>query len=165
MNHSRSMDLFDTVTLLSAVGCGLIAGVFFAFSTSVMRALATLPDLHGITAMQSVNVFILNPLFLGAFLGTAIASMFAIVLALLDRGHAGSAWAIAGGLLYLAGSFFVTMRFNVPLNDRLARAPSESPEAAALWRKYLLIWTRWNHVRSAASLAGAASFTLSGFVG
>jgi len=31
------------LTLVSALGCGLIAGVFFAFSTFVMKALARVP--------------------------------------------------------------------------------------------------------------------------
>jgi len=33
-------DLIFPVTFVSALGCGLIAGVFFAFSTFVMKALA-----------------------------------------------------------------------------------------------------------------------------
>ena len=39
----------------SALGCGLIAGVFFAFSAFVMKALALLPPAQGIAAMQSIN--------------------------------------------------------------------------------------------------------------
>ena len=42
-------------TLASALGCGLVAGVFFAFSTFVMPALKRLPPAHGIAVMQSIN--------------------------------------------------------------------------------------------------------------
>ena len=52
----------------------------------------------------------------------------------------------------------VTGTRNVPLNDALARATADE-EGMALWRQYLVDWTRWNHVRSAAcvvSLAGHA---------
>jgi len=59
---------------VSALGCGLIAGVFFAFSTFVMKALAGLPTAQGIAAMQSVNVAVLNGWFFSAFFGTAAAS-------------------------------------------------------------------------------------------
>jgi len=38
--------------LLVALGCGLVAGVFFAFSTFVMPALARLQPPQGIAAMQ-----------------------------------------------------------------------------------------------------------------
>ncbi|MBV9385871.1 MAG: hypothetical protein JOZ78_05520 [Chroococcidiopsidaceae cyanobacterium CP_BM_ER_R8_30] len=39
--------------LLAAIGCGLVAGVFFAFLTFVMNALARLQPKDGIAAMQS----------------------------------------------------------------------------------------------------------------
>jgi uncharacterized membrane protein len=39
------------LTLFAALGCGVVAGVFFAFSAFVMRALASLPALQGIAAM------------------------------------------------------------------------------------------------------------------
>jgi hypothetical protein len=47
---------FLALTLVSVLGCGLIGGVFFAFSTFVMKALASLPPAQGIAAMQSINV-------------------------------------------------------------------------------------------------------------
>ncbi len=65
---------------------------------------------------------------------------------------------LAGSLLYLAGTILVTIVFNVPLNNRLAAVAPESTEGAAMWQHYLRVWTAWNHVRTAASLAAAASF-------
>lgn len=47
--------LLFALTLLSALGCGLMAGVFFAFSAFEMRALASLQPTQGIPAMQSIN--------------------------------------------------------------------------------------------------------------
>ena len=46
-------NLLFVLTLSSALGCGLIAGVFFAFSAFVMRALARLEPAQGMAAMQS----------------------------------------------------------------------------------------------------------------
>jgi uncharacterized membrane protein len=68
-------DLLSAVKLLSALGCGLMAGLFFAFSVSVMRAFAGLPSAAGVAAMQSINVAIINPMFLAAFFGTAAACL------------------------------------------------------------------------------------------
>ncbi|MFN2411780.1 MAG: hypothetical protein ABR535_01815 [Pyrinomonadaceae bacterium] len=59
------------VTLLAALGRGLIAGVFFAFSVAIMGALGRRPANEGMAAMQSINIEILNTIFLGAFMGTA----------------------------------------------------------------------------------------------
>src|SRR5215510_625162 len=59
--------LLFTLTFVTALGCGLIAGLFFAFSVAVMQALARLPAAGGIAAMQSINSAILNPLSRGFF--------------------------------------------------------------------------------------------------
>jgi uncharacterized membrane protein len=47
---------FFVLTVVAALGCGLNAGVFFAFSSFVMAALRRLPPAQGIAAMQSINV-------------------------------------------------------------------------------------------------------------
>jgi uncharacterized membrane protein len=61
------------LTLVSALGFWLTAGVFFAFSVFVMKALASLPPAQGIAAMQTINVTVPNPWLLGTFFGTAVA--------------------------------------------------------------------------------------------
>lgn len=146
----------DTLPLILCIGAGTVGGVFFAFSTFVMKALAQLPASQGIAAMQRINVTVLNPLFLGVFMGTALLALAASVLSFLPWSATQSLWLLASGLLYVVGSFLVTVAFNVPRNDRLARVDAQSPEAAEYWSRYLLEWTRWNHVRTVASLASAA---------
>ncbi len=83
-------ELLFTLTLITALGCGLVAGILFAFSTSVMQALARLPAAQGIAAMQSINVVVINPWFMGAFLGTAAACVLVVVMSLLSWGEAGT---------------------------------------------------------------------------
>jgi uncharacterized membrane protein len=146
--------------LIAALGCGLIAGVFFAFSTFVMKALAQQPTAQGIATMQSINITVINPWFMTAFLGTSIACTILMVSSLLKWQQSTAAYLIAGSLLYLIGTFGVTILFNVPLNDALAIVKPNSTEGATLWAKYLTNWTFWNHVRTIAALAAAALFTL-----
>lgn len=67
---------------------------------------------------------------------------------------------LAGGVLYLAGTILVTMRFNVPRNEALKRVAPTSGEGAALWAGYLVTWTAWNHVRAAAAFLASACFGL-----
>jgi uncharacterized membrane protein len=55
-------DFIFAVTLFTALGCGLMAGFFFAFSAFVMKALARHSAAEGIAAMQSINVAVINPL-------------------------------------------------------------------------------------------------------
>ena len=61
--------LLFALTFLCALGAGLIGGLFFAFSTFVMTALGRLSPASGISAMQSINVAVLNPVFFTAFFG------------------------------------------------------------------------------------------------
>ncbi|NEQ24099.1 MAG: DUF1772 domain-containing protein [Microcoleus sp. SIO2G3] len=146
--------------LLATLGCGLMAGVFFAFSTFVMSALARLQPTQGIAAMQSINITVINPLFMAAFLGTALVCIFLSVFSLLRWHQPGAAYLLVGNLLYLVGTLGVTIVFNVPLNDALAKVDPGSTDGASLWLSYLANWTFWNHVRTAAALAAAASFTI-----
>lgn len=149
-----------TLTLVAALGCGLIAGVFFAFSAFVMKAFARLPAAEGMAAMQSVNVAVLNPVFLSAFVGTAAACVLAVVFSLLRWHEPGAAYLLVGGLLYLLGCFGVTAAFNVPRNEALAAVKPSDPDSARIWASYLASWTAWNHVRTVAALGAAASFCL-----
>jgi uncharacterized membrane protein len=151
-------DLVFALTLAAALGCGLIAGVFFAFSSFVMAALARRPSHEAIAAMQSINLVVLNPWFLGVFLGTGALCAGISILALTRWQAAGSGWLALGGLLYLAGTFGVTMVCNVPRNDLLASVEPTSAEGAATWERYRAEWTRWNHVRTAAALGALAAF-------
>ena len=152
--------LLFALTLFAALGCGLVAGVFFAFSAFVMKALARLPPGEGIAAMQSINVAVLNPWFLGAFFGTAAACVLALISSLLRWHEPGTVYLLVGSVLYLMGSLLVTIVFNVPRNESLASLTPADPNGPRLWTGYVASWTAWNHVRTAASLAAAASFSV-----
>ena len=152
--------LLFALKLFSALGCGLMAGVFFAFSAFVINALARLQPTQGIAAMQSINITVINPLFFAAFFGTAAACILLAVFSLLRWHQRGAAYLLVGSLLYLVGTVLVTSVFNVPLNEALARVDPDSTEGASLWISYLANWTAWNHVRTAAALAAAASLTI-----
>lgn len=152
--------LLLSVTLLAAVGSGLMGGLFFAFSNFVMKALARLPAANGIAAMQSINVVVLNPLFLSLFVGTGLASAFLFVYALMHRTSEAAGWWIAGAVLYIVGNFIVTAACNVPRNEALDKVNPADASAPAVWVKYVDEWTRWNHVRTVTGLAAAACFAM-----
>ncbi|UBF30323.1 DUF1772 domain-containing protein (plasmid) [Kovacikia minuta CCNUW1] len=151
---------FFLLKLIAAIGCGLVAGVFFAFSTFVMPALARLQPKDGMTAMQSINITAINPLFMLALFGTAAICLFLAIISLLKWDQPGSIYLILGSVLYLGGTIGVTIAGNVPLNDALAVVKPGSPEGADLWMKYLTDWTFWNHIRTLAALVAAGLFTV-----
>jgi uncharacterized membrane protein len=156
----RALTLLDIVIALAAVGAALIAGSFFAFSTFVMRALGALPAPQGVAAMQSINVVVINPLFLGAFMGTAGGCLALAVVALARGPDPRAGWWLAGAALYLLGTFLFTLVFHVPRNNALAAVEPTSAEAARLWATYVVTWTMGNHVRAAAALLASAAFAL-----
>jgi uncharacterized membrane protein len=145
-------------TFFCILGTGLMGGIFFAFSSFVMKALSRLPQGQGIRAMQAINVTVLNPLFLTAFLGTALLGFMLAVAACFRLGQKGAVSLLAAGLLYGVGSAGVTMFCNVPLNDELAGADPDTTAGGAVWKNYLRTWVRWNHVRTACSLAASAAY-------
>jgi uncharacterized membrane protein len=143
---------------ISAIGCGLLAGLYFAFSTFVMTALGRIDQAAGIAAMNSINKVIVQSLFLPVFMGSTATCLLLAVLGLFRWNEPGAALIIAGGLLYVVGMFVVTVVFNVPLNNALMAANPASPEGQALWTRYLADWTWWNHVRTIASTLAFALF-------
>jgi uncharacterized membrane protein len=155
----QEMSTLDLLTLAAALGSGLAAGFFFAFSICVMQALGKIPASQGVAAMQWINVVVFNPWFFSVFFGTA-ALCLAIVIVSLSRWQDPRAvyWLVGGGF-YVIGTILVTMVFNVPRNNALAALSPASPEAAAYWQNYLSIWTRWNHVRTVAALLAALLLT------
>jgi uncharacterized membrane protein len=151
-------ELEIVLTFLAALGGGLIAGTFFAFSAFIMRALERLPAEHGVVAMQSINIVVINLVFLSAFFGTGIVCAVLFVGASLGWLESRPIWLIAGSLAYFLGCLLATMTRNVPMNTALARVAAGSPEAARYWPEYVSRWTLWNHLRTAASLAAMACF-------
>lgn len=145
-------------TLAAAVGSGLVAGIFYAFSSFVMGALGRLPPAQGIEAMQAINVVVINRSFMTAFFGTAILCLALLVAAYLRWNDGSGKLLLLGSLLYLVGTIGVTMAFNVPLNNALAAAQPGMPEAATFWAHYLDRWTMWNTVRTVAPTAAMVLF-------
>ena len=152
--------LTTVVVIVALLGSALIGGVFFAFSSFVMKALARMPSTEGIAAMQSINVVVLNRSFLGAFTGTAVLSLLIAGFAATGWGAPSAPWFLAGALLYIAGTFLVTALGNVPLNEQLAAVNASDPESPTVWEHYLHRWTRLNTVRTIAALAAAMLFVL-----
>lgn len=151
--------LIPALAFAAAIGSGLMAGLFFIFSVCIMQALSRLPPEQGVAAMNAINVTIQNPLFLSAFMGTALIGLALVVVAFVSGGE--GRWLLAaGGVAYVVGVLLVTIIFNVPLNDALAdAAPGQA--ASDLWQqRYLTDWVWWNHVRTFSSIGSLALLIL-----
>lgn len=146
--------------LIAALGSGLLSGVFFAFSSFIMKALTHVPDEQGISSMQTINKMVLNHTFLPTFIGTALVTVILAIYAIIDWKGLNSVYILVGSLLYLIGSFFVTIRCNVPLNNKLKHINVKNKESELFWKEYVTKWTAWNHLRTFASFIALLFFIL-----
>ncbi|SON62905.1 hypothetical protein MSIMFI_04435 [Mycobacterium simulans] len=140
---------------VAAIGSAAVGGLFFAFSSFVMRGLNRINPLDAITAMRGINAEAqTNPPFLLLFFGSALAALAVGVAAVTQLRKPGSGYLLAGAILSVV-AVLVTAAFNVPLNNHLDSAPLTA-EPARVWRDYSDPWTLWNHVRTVCPLFGAA---------
>jgi len=151
---------YFVLTVLGVLGTGLVAGVFCAFSTFVMRGLAALPPAQGVAGMNAINVAALKPPFMIVFVGTAVLASVLALVTFLVLPEEDTVALLLGSALYLFGTFGVTIMANVPRNEALIKLDPGSPEAAAYWPVYVREWTIWNHVRGVASAAATISYAL-----
>ncbi|MEM1116996.1 MAG: anthrone oxygenase family protein [Bacteroidota bacterium] len=150
-----------TLALLSlCVASAVMGGVFYAFSSFVMRALGGIPPAEGIRAMQRINVDVFHPSFMALFFGLPVASVGLAGVAVWRWDPAVSPFVVAGAVVYVVGCFGVTAAGNVPLNNALEGADPDTEAGHRLWADYLRRWTRWNTVRTAACIVAAVLFGL-----
>lgn len=147
--------LTTTAVILALLGSALIAGIFFAFSSFIMKALARLPASQGMAAMQAINITVLNPLFLAVFMGTTVISLLITVLAVIGWQMPAAPYYLIGAVLYIVGTFLLTGLGNVPLNNQLAAVSANDSAASETWQHYLDQWTRLNTLRTISATAAA----------
>lgn len=161
LNGGWGLDqVIPVVGTMAVLGSALVGGIFFAFSSFVMMALADVPSAEGMRAMQSINIVVLNRSFLGAFIGTTVLSLISGWLAVGGWYRPSAAFFLGAAIFYIVGTFLVTAFGNVPLNDQLATVSAADPGAQEVWENYLVRWTMWNHVRTVAAMVAALLFLL-----
>ena len=119
--------LLLAVTFAAALGCGLNAGVFFAFSSFVMPALARLAPAHGVAAMQSINVAAVTVAFMLVLFGTAAICLALTVWGIAQWETGFAPYLVAGGALYLAGTIGVTVAITCPETTPWLRSQRATP--------------------------------------
>lgn len=146
------MDTWTFVVLLAAtVTAGLVAGLFYAYSCSVMPGLARGDDKTFVEGMRGINVAIINGWFMLSFLGAPLLAGVAVIL---NLGAGATLWWSVGGFAGLLAMIVLTAVVHIPMNNALM----EGGEAYAQVRaKFESPWVRWNIVRTLVTIAGFAS--------
>ncbi|HEY9038097.1 MAG TPA: anthrone oxygenase family protein [Roseovarius sp.] len=148
---------FLLLSQVSVLTFGLLAGVFLAFSDFIMRALANTSKDGGVEAMQVINREVFRYVFMSLFIGMAPVSLVIAGYGAFQLSGPTATLIALSGAVYLVAGFGVTLAFNVPLNEALARMDPACEQTHRFWfDTYLPRWTFWNGVRTAACFASSA---------
>jgi uncharacterized membrane protein len=153
--------LFGLVCV-AALGSAIVGGIFYGFSSFVMKALGRIAPEQGVAAMNSINVVVINPSFMLSFAGTALVCLPLAAGSYLWWDQLSGKLVLVAALLYLAGSFGLTMVLHQPMNLKLGAL--QPAQAVAYWPAYVQTWTVWNHVRTVAPLVSAVLFVVALFL-
>ena len=149
------MDLVTVLLGFSIIATGLMSGLWYGWTVSVIPGTRRVADANYIDTMQHINRAIINPGFIVPFVGIPVL----VVVAAVSQFRAGDArrgWLLVGSAAaYLAGVLGVTAGRNVPLNDSLDAFDLEAadPDAVLIRREtYEAPWNRWHDARTGANL-------------
>jgi uncharacterized membrane protein len=152
--QTRWTEVMRNLIPVAAVLAGLQAGTYFTWATGVMPGLAHTDDRTFVSAVQEMNVAIVNPVFMATFLGTPALAAVAIWAG----GPQARPWTIAATALAIA-TVAITIAGNVPLNDALAAAGpvDKIGDLAAVRADFESLWVKLNVARTLTSTGALAT--------
>ena len=154
------MTAVNIVLALTAVTTALMAGLFFAFSCSVNLGLARLSNAKYLSAMQSINRAIQNPIFFVAFFGAPILLPFS-VLTHYEQPLSARFWSLlAARIIYLIGTFGVTVFGNVPLNNALDRFNLQTASEQEIVLQRANFERGWNNLNTIRTISATLALIL-----
>lgn len=139
---------------------GLMAGLLFSYSCSVVLAFKNLADYEYIAGMQAINKAIQNPLFFLVFFGSAVLLLLCAYLHYSPILSARSWLLLAATIIYLAGVFGVTALGNVPLNNALEKFNLLDASKEAISNQRAVFESRWNFLNNIRTVASILSLLL-----
>ena len=152
------MNVSNIILVISVTLTALMAGLFYAWSCSVMAGFARLKDREFVAAMQATNRAIQNPVFFAAFFG---APVFLIISAFWFYGEPRRFWLLlAAAVIYLTGTFGITIFGNVPLNNTLDRFNSEWATDEEIARRRVNFERRWNNLNTIRAVSSTLAVIL-----
>lgn len=155
MHKIKTMTTQTVFQILSILLTGLVAGLFYGYDCSIIKGLGNLTDKEYLGAFQSINRAILNPYFFLSFIGSIIVLLISCWLTFKSGNMPTFYFMLAATLVYLLGTFIVTMVANVPLNNQLDKLnlTAEPAEMIRAFReKFETGWNKWHHIRTYASM-------------
>ncbi len=149
------MNLPDTLLGTSIVATGLMSGLWYGWTVSVIPGTRRVADTSYVETMQHINRAIINPAFIIPFMGLPIVIGLAAFLQF-RAGDARRGWLLtSAAVTYVVGVLGVTVGGNVPLNDALDAFDLTASNDQAIGDRrhtYETPWNRWHYLRTAANV-------------
>ena len=139
---------------------GLSAGLFYAWSISVIPGTQKVVDSTYLETMQSINRAILNPAFYVVFFGSIIFLSIGSIYEF--NTHKTIFWLmLSSSIFYLMGTVGVTAMGNVPLNNQLEVLNLGEMASSKISAFRAFYETNWNRLHLIRTVFAVASFLLS----
>lgn len=150
----------NIVLVITATCTALIAGLFFSYSCSVVLGLKSLPDEEYISAMQSINKAILNPVFFMVFFGTLLLLPFSTWLNYSQPASKSFWLLLSASILYGVAVFGTTVTGNIPLNNTLDKFKILNATKEAISAQRTIFEGRWNYLNNIRTIASILTLIL-----
>ena len=150
----------NIILIIASVMTALSAGLFFAWACSVVPGLGKLSDANYLSAMQSINREILNPIFFSCFMGAVIMLPVATFISYSSPVTMRFWLLLAAAIVYIVGVFGVTVAGNVPLNNILDATNLQTATLEELAQLRASFENTWNNLNTARAFAGVVSLVL-----
>ena len=141
------MNILDISLILSILTCSLVTGFIFTYAVVVMPGLSTLNDKEFIRAFQVTDGIIQNnqPLFMLTWVGSIIAILSSIIIAIVFVGISETWLIILVGVVYLLGVQGITISIHIPLNNHLQQVNIDELNAERLSEERIKFENKWNN--------------------
>ena len=153
------MDLKTTLLGGGIVATGLMSGLLYGWTVSVIPGTRRAPATNYVDTMQHINRAIINPAFIVPFMGVPLVLGAAATMQFRAGDHR-RGWLLTGAAAtYVVGVLGVTIGRNVPLNDALDAFDLRGSTGDAIEHRrtsYETPWNRWHYLRTVASVGSFA---------
>ena len=141
------MNILDISLIFSILTCSLVTGFIFTYAVVVMPGLSTLNDKEFIRAFQVTDGIIQNnqPLFMLTWVGSIIAILSSILIAIIFFGISETWLIILVGVVYLLGVQGITISIHIPLNNHLQQVNIDELNAERLSEERIKFENKWNN--------------------
>lgn len=154
------INIKSTILFFTIVTTALSAGLFYAWSISVIPGLKNISSKSYLEAVQSINRAILNPGFFIIFFCSIILMILSIYFQYKVKVNLAFWLITVGTIFYLIGTVGVTIFGNVPMNEILDLVNINALSGEELENTRLPFENKWNQFNTVRVISSVLAFSM-----